>query len=304
MNGIIPLWKPKGLTSHDCVVKLRKLLKTKKIGHTGTLDPEVEGVLPITIGKSTKLTTLITDRPKTYLAELSLGKQTTTEDQTGDVVEVENIDQQITFNECKAACQQFEGQIKQIPPMYSAVKINGKKLYEYAREGIEVDRPAREVTLEYIDVIEGSLVQHAENDFRFKFRVRCSSGTYVRTLCVDIGKKLGFPAHMASLVREYAGSFSKDDAVTFSELERAQEEHSVAEFIQSPSRALNFLPVHVVSSKEEAIRYQHGQVLPRPDTLLDDELFRVEDRDGQLIAVYQKHPSKEGLIKPFKVLYS
>ncbi|GAA0461610.1 tRNA pseudouridine(55) synthase TruB [Alkalibacillus silvisoli] len=301
MNGIIPLWKPKGMTSHDCVMQLRGILKTKKIGHTGTLDPEVEGVLPITVGKSTKLTTLITDRPKTYLAEISLGKQTKTEDHTGDVVDEKEVPQSLTITKCQETLKRFEGTITQIPPMYSAVKVNGMKLYEYAREGLEVERPRRDVTIHSNELVSDQLVRKAPNDVRFSFRVTCSSGTYIRTLCVDIGKEIGFPAYMSHLIREEAGSFTSDDAVTISELEKAKEHGDFSKYLVNPSKALSFLPLYTANF-DEIIRFKHGQVLPVPSKLKEVELFRVEDENSELIALYQKHPNKESLVKPFKVL--
>ncbi|WP_017186078.1 tRNA pseudouridine(55) synthase TruB [Alkalibacillus haloalkaliphilus] len=303
MNGFIPLWKPKGMTSHDCVMKLRGILRTKKIGHTGTLDPEVEGVLPITVGKATKLTTLITDQPKTYVAEVSLGKQTTTEDHTGEVVDQKDIPETLTIEQCNDVIKHFEGTLTQVPPMYSAVKVNGMKLYEYAREGLEVERPSREVTIYNITNLSQQLKIHNQQDIRFSFQATCSSGTYIRTLCVDIGKMLGYPAHMSHLVREEAGSFKSHESVTFEQLEAAKKDEQVEKFIINPSSPLSYLPLYIANN-DEIIRFKHGQVLPVPSKLKEVDLFRVEDELGQLIALYQHHPTKPGQIKPFKVLQS
>ncbi|MDQ0350668.1 tRNA pseudouridine55 synthase [Alkalibacillus filiformis] len=303
MNGIIPLWKPKGMTSHDCVMKLRGILRTKKVGHTGTLDPEVEGVLPITVGKATKLTTLITDHPKTYVAEVSLGKQTTTEDYTGEVVDQKNISESLTLEHCEGVLKHFEGTITQVPPMYSAVKVNGMKLYEYAREGLEVERPNREVTIYNISNLSDQLKIYNQQDVRFSFQATCSSGTYIRTLCVDIGKKLGYPAHMSHLVREEAGSFKSNESVTFEQLEAAKKDEGVEKFIVSPSKPLSYLPTYIANT-DEIFRFKNGQVLSVPSTLKEVDLFRVEDELGHLIALYQQHPTKAGQIKPFKVLQS
>ncbi|WP_411955567.1 tRNA pseudouridine(55) synthase TruB [Alkalibacillus sp. S2W] len=301
MNGIIPLWKPKGMTSHDCVNKLRGILQTKKIGHTGTLDPNVEGVLPMTVGKATKLTSFITDHTKTYVAEVSLGQQTTTEDNTGDTVSSKIVDPTLTLEDCKHAIEKFKGEIRQIPPMYSAVKVNGMKLYEYAREGLEVERPVRDVTIHSIELATDQFEQYSNNDVRFSFRINCSSGTYVRTLCVDIGAEIGYPAHMTHLIREEAGTFHRDETVTFAELEEAKGTAALESYIQDSGRALTEIPVYVVED-DEIIRFKHGQVLPIPDKLKENDLFRVETEYGELIALYQPHPTKSDLMKPYKVL--
>src|SRR5699024_9577484 len=197
LNGILPLWKPKGMTSRDCVVRVRKLFSMKKVGHTGTLDPEVEGVLPICLGQGTKIVPFLTDTKKTYVAEIMLGTARETEEKI------------------KKVLHSFEGKITQIPPMYSAVKVNGKKLYEYARNNEEVERPKREVTIHEIK----HLSSKKNNNRIIKMKVICSKGTYIRTLCADIGKALGYPAHMYSLVRLATGSLDKKDTYTFDTIE-------------------------------------------------------------------------------------
>ncbi|EHL2530630.1 tRNA pseudouridine(55) synthase TruB, partial [Listeria monocytogenes] len=162
MNGIIPLWKERGMTSHDCVFKLRKILHTKKVGHTGTLDPEVEGVLPICIGRATKLAEYVTDEGKVYVAEITLGKSTTTEDATGETVMTKEL-ADISADELQAALTKLTGKITQIPPMFSAVKVNGKKLYEYARAGIEVERPSRQVDIYSLTRLDGEATLNEAN---------------------------------------------------------------------------------------------------------------------------------------------
>lgn len=154
MNGILPLWKEKGMTSHDCVFKLRKILGTKKVGHTGTLDPSVEGVLPICIGQATKVAEYITDTGKEYIAVVSIGKTTETEDADGAVVTVDDTYKEISRQTIEAALEKLTGDIVQIPPMYSAVKVNGRRLYEYARKGIEIERPKRIVTINEIELLD------------------------------------------------------------------------------------------------------------------------------------------------------
>ncbi|GEL75832.1 tRNA pseudouridine(55) synthase TruB [Tenuibacillus multivorans] len=298
MNGVIPLCKPKGLTSHDCVVQIRKILKTKKVGHTGTLDPEAEGVLPICVGKATKIASLLTEQEKEYDAEISLGKQTTTEDQVGEVVLEESVNTSLTLTDCQHALTMFQGTIEQTPPMYSAVKVNGKKLYEYAREGQVIDRPSRKVNIHDISMLSDKLSWYNHDDVRFSFKVLCSSGTYIRTLCVDIGKYLGYPAHMTHLIRTRAGSFHLSDTVSLSELEyiEADEVHTK---IKTMSEALQ-LPVYTVSPDVE-YRFKHGQVLDIPTDLNTASMVKVLNQSDELIAIYQMHPTKDGKMKPFKV---
>lgn len=300
MNGVIPLWKPKGMTSHDCVMKLRKLLKIKRIGHTGTLDPEVEGVLPICIGKATKLVTILQNEAKEYVAELSLGKQTVTEDQTGDVVLTEKVSPNLTIEQCEQLLHTFIGEIEQVPPMYSAIRVDGKRLYEYAREGLTVERPKRKVTIHSIELLSNELLWIDEFDVRFKIKVNCSTGTYIRTLCVDIGKKLGYPAHMAKLERTSAGSFTKEDTVTFTQIEQAIIENNLSTVIMPINEALRNIPTLTISD-EDFFKYKHGQVLDLPVQYSNEVYLKISTNDNQVIALYEKHPTKQNKMKPFTV---
>ncbi|PKR78666.1 tRNA pseudouridine(55) synthase TruB [Halalkalibacillus sediminis] len=301
MNGIIPLWKPKGMTSHDCVDRIRKIMKTKKVGHTGTLDPEVEGVLPICIGKATKIVSLMTQHQKEYRTEISLGRSTTTEDFTGETVETKEVDRELSIEECEKALNHFIGEIDQIPPMYSAVKVNGMKLYEYAREGLTVERPSRVVKIHNITLLSGELVRVGDMDVRFTFNVHCSGGTYIRTLCVDIGKALGYPAHMSELTRLQSGAFVSDDSVTFSQIQQAVDDEDFDRIFLPMKYALPELREYVITDTE-LIRFHQGQVLPIPEELTEEKMFKVIDPNGALIAIYQPHPKKTGLMKPVKVL--
>lgn len=210
VSGVINIYKIKGFTSHDVVAKLRGILKQKKIGHTGTLDPEATGVLPVCLGSATKLCDMLTDREKEYIAEVRLGITTDTQDMTGTVLR----EKEVKFTEAQVteAIQSFVGHYEQIPPMYSALKVNGKKLYELAREGKEVERKARPVTIHYIEILDIKLPQ-------LRIKVGCSKGTYIRTLCHDLGEKLGCGAAMASLERTKSGQFSLETAITLAELE-------------------------------------------------------------------------------------
>ncbi len=177
-SGILALHKPRGMTSHDCVARIRRLYQTKKVGHTGTLDPEVDGVLPICIGKATKVAEYMSDFDKTYVGEVTIGYSTTTEDAHGEVVNQKLVDREITENEIRKQLKEFTGEIKQTPPYYSAVKVNGKRLYEYARAGIEVIRPTRQVKIYSLDFL-GDV--YTEPGLRsFTFQATCSKGTYIR----------------------------------------------------------------------------------------------------------------------------
>jgi len=216
LSGIINLKKEAGMTSHDAVFKLRKILKEKKIGHGGTLDPDVTGVLPIAVGKATRLIEYMQEEGKIYEGEITLGISTTTEDASGEVVEVTPVSPELSQEMVDQTMATFVGQIVQIPPMYSAVKVDGRKLYEYARAGQEVERPKRTIEINSFErtsplVAEGDLV-------RFTFRVKCGKGTYVRTLSVDLGAKLGYASHMSKLERTGSAGLALDDALTLAEI--------------------------------------------------------------------------------------
>ena len=211
INGIVNIYKEKGYTSHDVVAVLRKVVGQKKIGHTGTLDPDATGVLPVCLGRATKVCELLTDHDKTYEALLLLGKTTDTQDISGEVLEERNPGN-LTEEEVRSCIESFIGEYDQIPPMYSALKVNGKKLYELAREGKTVERKSRKVQIHGIRILEMNLPH-------VRMEVDCSKGTYIRTLCHDIGLRLGCPAHMRMLIRERTGPFCIDEAITMEEFE-------------------------------------------------------------------------------------
>ncbi len=295
MNGILPLWKPKGLTSHDCVMKIRRLFHTKKVGHTGTLDPQVEGVLPICIGQATKIVPYLMETKKTYIAEVMLGTSTETEDREGRVIEQKEITSPPSNQSIENTLQSFVGDIIQIPPMYSAVKVKGKRLYEYARANETVERPSRQITIHEIKRIPSS----KETNHSFRIQVICSKGTYIRTLCVDIGKHLGYPAHMSDLVRIQTGSFTKDEAVTFKTIERASLMDKQNQLLLPIVKGLLHLNcLNVDETMKKAIQF--GQKLPRPEQIVDTDPFIVLFHN-QLLAIYQVHPEKPNLIKPVRV---
>lgn len=217
INGIINVKKEAGMTSHDAVFKLRKILREKKIGHGGTLDPDVTGVLPIAVGKATRVLEFMTEAGKVYEGEITLGYSTTTEDASGDIVEKQVVRQgDISESSIDLAMEGFLGSIEQVPPMYSAIKINGKKLYEYARAGEDVERPIRLVTI--LSFERTSPIIFEEERCRFSFKVACSKGTYVRTLAVDLGRVLGIPSHMSQLQRTASAGLLIKDALTLSEI--------------------------------------------------------------------------------------
>ncbi|WP_017753802.1 tRNA pseudouridine(55) synthase TruB [Calidifontibacillus oryziterrae] len=298
MEGILPLWKPKGMTSHDCVFKIRKILKIKKVGHTGTLDPDVDGVLPICIGRATKVVEYLTEVPKAYEGEVTIGTATTTEDASGEVIAVKPIGEAITRAEIEQVLNQFHGSITQIPPIYSAVKVNGKRLYEYARAGITVERPKREVIIYELKLLDDIEFVDQEHN-RFRFYVRSSKGTYIRTLAVDMGKELGYPAHMSMLTRVSSGTFSKNDCLTLEEIE---EKFTAGNLELLPlERALSDLTKYVINEKLES-QVKNGQVLEIPVGYENEKHIALFNQNQLCVAVYKPHPDKPGWMKPEKVL--
>lgn len=219
INGIINLKKDAGMTSHDAVFKLRKILKEKKIGHGGTLDPDVVGVLPIAVGKATRILEFMTESGKVYEGEVTLGYATTTEDASGEIIDKKLVSPNaLNETDVDKVMLNFLGVNQQIPPMYSSVKVNGRKLYDYARAGETVERPIRKVTI--TEFIRTSPLVFKDNCCRFTFRVACSKGTYVRTLSVDLGKELGYPSHMSQLSRTASSGLYLKDAYSLSEIEQ------------------------------------------------------------------------------------
>ncbi|AQQ53714.1 tRNA pseudouridine(55) synthase TruB [Planococcus lenghuensis] len=298
LNGILPLWKERGMTSHDCVFKLRKILKMKKIGHTGTLDPDVEGVLPICIGQATKVAEYLTDSGKAYRAEVTLGYSTETEDASGEMVEENTEEKQITREQLQEVLKGLTGEITQVPPMYSAVKVNGRRLYEYARKGIEVKRPERKALIHSIELVSPETVWSGRL-IRFTIDVKCGKGTYIRTLAVQIGEALGYPAHMSRLTRTASGNFSQRDCVTLAEVAAHAETGAVKEILKPVSYALSDFPAIEL---EEKLRFfiLNGQVLDC-HPLLENQRALVFTEDGVPVAVYRQHPTKPGKMKPEKM---
>ncbi|ATP39394.1 tRNA pseudouridine(55) synthase TruB [Solibacillus sp. R5-41] len=298
MNGILPLWKERGMTSHDCVFKLRKILKTKKVGHTGTLDPGVEGVLPICIGQATRIAEYLTDTGKTYEAVVSIGRTTTTEDAEGETVAQDGTFKSLDRSQILQALHSLTGEIEQTPPMFSAVKVNGKKLYEYARAGQTVERPTRRITIHELELLDDA--QHYEGEeIHFSIRIKCSKGTYIRTLAVQIGEALGFPAHMHELVRTASGTFTKENCLKLAEVAELMEAEQPQQFLLPVEYALSNYPyIEITPDIEKQIF--NGQVLPI-HTLLKEHDKIVYGLEGRAFAVYIAHPTKLDQMKPDKM---
>lgn len=229
MFGFLNIYKPKGITSHDVVSILRRITKIKQIGHTGTLDPFAEGVLPICIGKATRLIEYLND-DKAYTGTVQLGNSTTTYDLEGE--EVNFSDKKVTLEEIEAALEDFRGEIEQLPPIYSAIKVNGKKLYEYARSGQEVKIEPRKVNISKLEILE-----YDDTTRCLTIQIECSKGTYIRSIANDLGEKLGTYGHLTKLVRIKAGQFYIKDSIN---LEQLQTKENVEKFLIYPLEKLNY----------------------------------------------------------------
>ena len=299
MDGILPLWKEKGMTSFDCVYKVRKILKTKKVGHSGTLDPEVDGVLPICVGKATKVVENLHEANKVYQGEITLGFSTETEDAHGKVVSTTPIETPFSVHEIDKKMQSFIGEITQIPPMYSAVKVNGKRLYEYARAGEEVERPIRKATIYEFKRISEPVYNGETKTQSWKFEVSCSKGTYVRTLSVDLGKALGVEAHMSQLTRVKSGPFHSDDCITLEHLNELAQNDRAQEALKPVDLVFADYP-RIDLNEEEFMRFKNGTILTKtefPQINVPTSCY-YED---QLISIYGPHPTKKDLLKPIKM---
>lgn len=285
-HGILPLYKPAGFTSHDCVNKLRRILRIKRIGHTGTLDPNVTGVLPICVGQATRLAEYLLELPKEYEGEFILGRSTDTADADGNVTAEKIIlPGMISKEQIKEVFREFTGELAQVPPMYSAVKIKGKRLHELAREGREVERQPRQVHIYQLDLLH---MQSHSGLVAISFRVSCSKGTYIRVLCEDIGKRLGYPAYMSRLIRTKSGPYRLDDCRTFDEIEKKAVAGEWEELIFAPDTALIHFP-HLDLNEEETKYVLNGRKIPvQIQRLETDQISKVRlyDPTGKFIALY------------------
>lgn len=314
MDGILNIYKEQGFTSHDVVAKLRGILHQKKIGHTGTLDPDATGVLPVCCGKATKVCELLTDKEKSYRAVCQLGVETDTQDMTGQVVAKGDY-RGITREKLEECIFGFRGDVLQIPPMYSALKVNGKKLYELAREGKTVERQPRPVHISEISLLDVDLEQG-----QFTMDVTCSKGTYIRTLCHDIGQKLGCLAAMKSLVRTRVSVFSLDEALTLSQIEQLvrEEPEKLEEFVHSVDSLFPSYPRLQIRDKFNAKLSNGNPLLPQflkqmePEKgqmqktaqdscagLSEGDNILVYDENGTFKAVYQKRDRDFRVYKMF-----
>lgn len=289
IHGILNIYKEKGYTSHDVVAKLRGITGQRKIGHTGTLDPEAEGVLPVCLGRATKVCDLLTDRDKTYEAVLLLGIRTDTQDVTGTVTDRGDI-QGITGEMVEQAAHKYVGEYDQIPPMYSALKVNGKKLYELAREGKTIERKARRVRIYELEILEEAFP-------RVRLRVRCSKGTYIRTLCDDIGADLGCYGCMEALLRTSVGPFALEEACRLEDVEAAVKAGELGKMLCPIDRLFAEYPAVQVKKDWEKLAY-NGNGLKRSMTDGDRETrdgacVRIYDAGGNFLALYRYHREAE-----------
>ena len=288
IHGVINIQKEKGYTSHDVVAKLRGIVGQKKIGHTGTLDPDATGVLPVCLGKATKLCDMLTDKNKTYETVMLLGKVTDTQDVSGEVLSEASVDG-LKDEVVRQAILSFVGDYMQVPPMYSALKVNGKKLYELAREGIEVERKARPVSILDIQIKEIAPP-------RVRMEVSCSKGTYIRTLCHDIGAKLGCGACMEELIRTKVSRFELKDSVTLAQVQELKDCGRLADVLVPIDEM--FLDYETVTLKSEfmALVYNGNTFLPKNLNhrieLTDGKMVRVYDGEGRFIAIYKFNKEK------------
>ncbi|WP_283678694.1 tRNA pseudouridine(55) synthase TruB [Lentilactobacillus sp. Marseille-Q4993] len=298
MDGVIALYKERGMTSHDCVFKLRKILHTKKIGHTGTLDPSVDGVLPICVGAATKVSEILMGSGKVYQGSIRLGVAYDTEDLDGQQIEVQELVGPVSDDAINSGLKQLTGDVQQIPPMYSAVKVNGRKLYEYAREGIEIERQPRTIHVDYFKQTKPSVFNEDEHTQEIFFEVGCSKGTYVRTLATDLGKELGLPAVMSSLTRIKSGGFSLSETSSLADVEEAMANESLAEVLHPLERVLDKYPI--VDLTEEQWQLVNDGVFLPTDVIVENPTVIRLDYQNKVTALYSLDTDKN-MYRPFKM---
>ncbi len=294
IDGFINIYKEQGFTSFDVVAKLRGILKQKKIGHTGTLDPMAEGVLLVCLGNATKMCDLLTEKNKTYTCTMLLGKTSDTEDVTGKLTDVTDI-----YPDDKTVIEtvmSFVGDHMQIPPMYSAIKVNGKKLYELARAGQVIERQPRPVTIHSIQIRSTDLP-------RVTFDVSCSKGTYIRSLCRDIGEKLGCGAVMERLIRTEVKGFTIEESLTLDAVERARDDGTLMQHVLTTDKLMPDIPELHISAKGEKL-LANGNKLSA-DSFVENQIYRdtyvkVYDEHGRFAALYEYSDEKRQYV-PFKM---
>lgn len=282
ISGVINIYKEKGFTSHDVVNIVRKKLGKIKTGHTGTLDPDAMGVLPICVGKATKLSEYIASSIKEYKAIVSLGKTTTTQDGSGEVIAEKQVN--CSEDNIKKVVNCFKGEIMQTPPMYSAIKIGGKKLYELAREGKEIERKQRKITIYNIEI-----TRFIDNQ-NFEIKVLCSKGTYIRTLCNDIGQALGCGAYMSYLLRTRTGNFYIDNAIKLDDIDKFLQNNKLNDILLPMDIVLSEYKKIIVLNKTNKFLYNGNKIsfsyLKNKENLQQNEKVIVYDEDNNLIGIY------------------
>ena len=296
INGIINIFKEKNFTSHDVVAKMRGILKQKKIGHTGTLDPDATGVLLVCLGNATKLCDIITDRTKEYEAEMLFGVTTDTQDISGKVIKTSDVIP--SDEEIKKAIEKFSKSYMQLPPMYSALKVNGKKLVDLAREGVELERKKRLVNIYSLDILELKYP-------KAKLRVKCGKGTYIRTLCHDIGESLGCGASLTSLIRTEVSGFRAENAITLNTLEKLRDEDKIKDILISTDRVFESLKKLYVNDESRKYAYNGNKLNNKNFTKLDtyfsnNEKVCIYDLDKKFLGVYE-FLENENAFKPYKL---
>ncbi len=285
MDGILNVHKSIGMTSFDVVARVRRLTQMKKVGHAGTLDPDASGVLPVCIGKATKVIEFLMDKDKAYRVGLVLGKATDSQDASGKTLYEKPV---LVSNEViEKAIKEFTGRRQQIPPMFSAIRVNGKRLYDLARQGLEVERKPRLVTFYSIDIIE---IKRFTDKVSVTLDVECSKGTYMRTLCHDIGEKLECGGHMASLIRTRSGPFLLEKAHTLEELERLKDGNQLEAALLPMDHAILHLP-DVYVSPMEAKRLMNGLTIANKGIL---GYCRVYHEDGSFLAIGKGFEQENG----------
>ncbi len=299
-EGVLAIWKPAGWTSHDVVAKARRLLRERRIGHTGTLDPAVTGVLPLCVGRATRMVEYLQEAPKTYRAKLRFGLATDTEDLSGEVTERKDASF-LTEPMIREAALSFVGEIDQIPPMVSAVKVDGKRLYELARQGITIERKSRRVTIHRLIIEE---VATGTDEPELTFTVTCSKGTYIRTLCVDIGRKLGVPAVMAELVRTESAGIQREQCVTLEDIPALIEKGELGDKLLAADQLLAHFPSAVAAASEARHALQGKEIRaaklrPAPDR---QGLWKLYRSDGVFLGLFSADETAEW-IRPVKVFH-
>lgn len=286
LEGVLIINKPLGLTSHDVVNRVRRLTDTRRIGHTGTLDPLATGLLILCIGRATRLAEYITDQNKSYQATIRLGQETNTYDAEGQVIAENPV--HVSFQELQSILPSFTGEIRQVPPMFSAIKVKGKPLYHHARKGMTVKRKARTVFIERLEVLRWEIPE-------LELGIDCSSGTYVRSIAHDLGQQLGCGGHLTALRRTAIGRFTIQDSVLLSNLN----EENWRSYVLSSETAVEHLP-RITFSIEEALALSHGQNIPRENVQLYPGPIRAFDANGCFIGIILAEPEAW---RPHKIFY-